>query len=68
METEHTIELLKPCNKEVKTSIWESFFIHALQKQNLLIEEHKVNDPDPLFEHKMLHYITRYQLSVPLYS
>jgi len=31
-------------------NIWESFFIHILQKQNLLIEEEKVNDPNPLFE------------------
>jgi uncharacterized ubiquitin-like protein YukD len=45
-----TIELLKPCNKVVKMDIWESFFIHILQKQNLLSEEHKVNNPNPLYE------------------
>ena len=28
----------------------ESFFINVLQKQNLLIEEENINDPDPLFE------------------
>jgi len=28
---------------------WESFLIHFLQKQNLLIER-KINDPDPLYE------------------
>jgi len=31
-------------------NIWESFFIHILQKQNLLIKEQKVNDPNPLFQ------------------
>jgi hypothetical protein len=31
-------------------NILESFFIHILQKQNLLFEEQKVNDPNPLFE------------------
>ena len=30
--------------------MWESFFVHNLQKQNLLIEEKKVNDPNPLNE------------------
>ena len=33
------MELLKPCNEEVKMNIWESFFIYILQKQNLLMEE-----------------------------
>ena len=27
-----------------------SFFVHILQKQNLLIEEQRVNDPKPLYE------------------
>ena len=45
-----TIELLKPCNKGVKMNIWVSFFIQILQKQNLLIEVQKVNDPNPLYE------------------
>jgi hypothetical protein len=31
-------------------NIWESFFTHILQKQNLLIEEQKVNDRNPLYE------------------
>jgi hypothetical protein len=30
--------------------IWKSFFIHVFQKQNLLMEEQKVNDPNPLYE------------------
>jgi hypothetical protein len=47
---EQTTELLKPCNKGVQMNMWESFFIHVLQKQNLLIEEQKVSDPNPLYE------------------
>jgi len=31
-------------------NIWKSFFIHILQKQNLLIEVQKVNDPNRLYE------------------
>jgi len=31
-------------------NIWESCFIHILQKQNLLIEEQKASDPNPLYE------------------
>ena len=47
---EQTIELLKPCKKVVKMNGCESFFINVLQKQNLLIEERKVIDPNHLFE------------------
>ena len=32
MEIEQTIEILKPCNKGFKMNIWESFFMHILQK------------------------------------
>jgi hypothetical protein len=49
-DLEQTIELLKPCNKGVNMNIWESFFIYILQKQNLLIEEQKVNDLNPVYE------------------
>jgi Fe-S cluster biosynthesis and repair protein YggX len=49
METEQTIELLKPCNTGVKINILESFWTHILQKQTLLIEKQKVNDPNPLY-------------------
>jgi hypothetical protein len=31
-------------------NIWELFFVHILQKQNLLIEEQKVNYPNSLYE------------------
>ena len=40
---------MKPCNKGIKMNIWESFFIHILQKQNLLIEE-QGQWPHPLYE------------------
>ena len=50
METEQTIELLKPYNKWVKMNCWNSFFINVLQKQNLLIEEQKINNLNPLLE------------------
>jgi hypothetical protein len=30
--------------------IWESFFIHILHKQNLLLEEQTVNNPNPMYE------------------
>jgi len=54
METQNkpkqTKELLKPCNKGTKMNFWESFFIHILQKQNLLIDEQRVNDLSPLYE------------------
>ena len=45
METEQTIELWKPCNKGFKMNILGPFSIHVLQKQNLLIEVQKINDP-----------------------
>ena len=47
---EQITELLKPCNKGVKMNIWVSFFIHIVQKQDLLIEEQKVNNPNPMYE------------------
>ena len=50
MEKVQNIELLKPWNEGVKMNYWESFFIDALQKQNLLIEEKKINDPNSLCE------------------
>jgi len=31
-------------------NILVSFFIHILHKPNLLIEEHKVNNPNPMYE------------------
>jgi len=31
-------------------NIWESLFIHILQKQNLWTEEQRVNDTNPVYE------------------
>jgi len=31
-------------------NVWESFFIHILHKQSLLIEEQKINDTNLLYE------------------
>jgi len=65
---EQTIELLKPCNKEFKMKIWESLFIHILQIQNLLIEEQKVNDPNPPYELAQdvaLHNLSLHAFCVP---
>jgi hypothetical protein len=31
-------------------NFWGSFFTHVLQKQNLLIEEKKINNPNPQYE------------------
>ena len=45
---------LVPCNNGAKTNCWESFF----QKQNVLIDEQRVNDLNPMYElaqHVALH-------------
>jgi len=47
---EQTTELLKTCNKGIKMNCWKSFFVHILQKQNVLINKQKVNDLNPLYE------------------
>jgi len=48
--------------------IWESLFIHILQIQNLLIEEQKVNDPNPPYELAQdvaLHNLSLHAFCVP---
>jgi hypothetical protein len=52
------MELVKPCKKRnlKKMDCWESFFIHILQKQNVLIDEQTVNNLTPLYE--LTRYIT----------
>jgi hypothetical protein len=50
MEIEQIIKLLKPCNEGVKMNIWELFFVQVQQKSNLLMEVHRVNDPNSLYE------------------
>jgi hypothetical protein len=47
---DQTIELLKTCNKGIKTNCWESLFIHIFQ-QDILIDEQRVNDLNPLRIH-----------------
>ena len=53
---EQTTQLLKTCNKGIKMNCWESFFIHVLQQQDVLIEEQRVNDLNPLY---VLAHVTR---------
>jgi hypothetical protein len=58
---EQTIQLLEPCNNGKKMSCRESFYIPALQqKKNLLIDEQKVNEPNPLYS---LANVTRRQVT-----
>jgi len=47
---EQIIELMERCNKGITMNCWESFFIHILKKQNLLIDEQRLNDLNPLYE------------------
>ena len=42
--------VLVPCDKGAKMNCWESFFMHVLQKQNVLIDEQRVNDLNPLYD------------------
>jgi hypothetical protein len=47
---ERTMQLLKHCYKGTKMNIWESLYIHAHHKQNLLIPEKQAVDHQPLFD------------------
>jgi hypothetical protein len=55
---EQTTELLKPCNKGVKMNCRETFFIHILQQQDVLIEEQRVNDLCAIYD--LAHVTRRY--------
>jgi hypothetical protein len=46
---EHTTQLLRPCNKGKLMNCWESFYIQTLQQHELLIEEQKIYEPNPLY-------------------
>ena len=46
---EHTMQLLKACGKGKIRKCWESFYILVLLQQNLLIDDHKTNEPNPLY-------------------
>ena len=43
-----TLKLLKPCSKGGRMDCWESLYIHLHHKQNILIDEQKANDSNPL--------------------
>ena len=47
---EETAELLKPCNKGTKMNCWEALYMQAFHHRNILIEEQKVDDVNPLYE------------------
>lgn len=56
---EYTIQLLKACAVVKLMNCWESFYMHALQ-QNLLIDEQKSNEPNPLYAVvSVTKYVTR---------
>jgi hypothetical protein len=44
------LELLKPFNKGTKMNFWEALYMQAFHQRNILIEEQKVNDINPLCE------------------
>ena len=46
---ERTMQLLKACGKGKPMNCWESFYMQVLQQQNLLIDEQKTNEPNPLY-------------------
>ena len=46
---EHTMQLLKARRKGKVMNYWESFYMQVLQQQNLLINEQKTNEPNPLY-------------------
>jgi len=57
---EQTIQLLNTCSKGKKVNCWQSFYMQVLQQQDVLIDEQKVNEPNPLysFVNKTTHHIT----------
>jgi hypothetical protein len=53
---EETLELLKPFNKGTKINCWESFYMQASHQRNILIEEEKVSDINPVY--KLAQHVT----------
>ena len=45
---EQTTQLLNTCSKGKKINCWDSFYMQVLQ-QDLLIDQQKVNEPNPLY-------------------
>jgi hypothetical protein len=46
---EHTMQLLRACNKGKLMNCWESFYMQKLQQLDLLIDEQKTYEPNPLY-------------------
>ena len=46
---ENTMQLLQACGKGKVMNCWESFYMQVLQQKNLLIDEQKTNEPNPLY-------------------
>ena len=46
---EHTLQLLQPYHKGKLMNYWEMLYVQQLQQQQLLIEERKTNDVNPLY-------------------
>jgi hypothetical protein len=46
---EQTMQLLRACSIGKNVNCWESFYMQVLQQQNLLIDEQKVNEHNPLY-------------------
>jgi hypothetical protein len=46
---EHTMQLIKICNKGKVMNCWKSFYMQMLQQQKLLIDEQKTNERNPLY-------------------
>jgi len=42
------MELLKACNKGTRMNCWETLYMQAFYKRNVLIEEQEVNDINTL--------------------
>ena len=47
---EETLELLRLCNKRTKMNCWDALYMQAFHQRNILIEEQKVSDINPLYE------------------
>jgi hypothetical protein len=43
------MEILKTSNTGMKMNCWESLFKHTFQQEDILIEEQKVNDLNPIY-------------------
>jgi len=58
------MKLLRACCKGKKMNCWELFYIQVLQQHDLLIDEQKVSEPNPIYS---LANITRQHVTQPRY-